>query len=135
MKTIDVVLKNTVHLKPHQRKIVEGTVKEDTVAIPGVFMILPNEEVLAEKKCDVLQTAMEGSSTKVDLPLSNWGNSQIVMKKGGALEEVTRIDKDDEIQKDHSQEKVIVCQTTGATEKRRQELCRRLYATRIKGER
>ena len=50
VKTIDVVLKNTVHLKPHQTKI---TVGEAT--IPGVFMISPNEEVLAEKKCDVVE--------------------------------------------------------------------------------
>ena len=78
VKTIDVVLKKTVHLKPHQTKIVKGTVEEDTVAKPGVFMISPNEEVLAEKKCDVLETVMEGSSTKVELPLSNWGNCQVI---------------------------------------------------------
>ena len=69
-------------------------------------MISPNEEVLADNKCDVLETVMEGSSTKVDLPLSNWGNCPVVMKKGskiGVLEEVTRIGKDDELWKDHSQ--------------------------------
>ena len=51
------------------------------------------------------------------------------MKKGsriGVLEEVTRIGKDDELWKEHSQEKVRVCQTAGPTETRQQELCSRL---------
>ena len=58
-------------------------------------MISPNEEVLAEQKHDVLETVIEGSSIKVDLPLSNWDNCPIVMKKGskiGILEKVTKID-------------------------------------------
>ena len=119
-----VVLKKIVHLKLHQTKV-KQTELEGKVATPRVFMISPNEEVLAEKHCDVLGTVMEGDPTKVTLPLSNWGNCPIVMKKGskiGILEEVTRVSKDDAVWTEVS-EVVRVCQTTKATESQHQELC------------
>ena len=97
--------------------------EEGEGTIPGVFMISPNEKMLAEKHCDVLETVSEGDPTKVTL--SNWGNCPIIMKKGskiGSLEEVTRVDKDDEAWT----EVVRLCQTAKATEGRCQELGSRL---------
>ena len=126
VKTINVVLKETVHLKPHQTKVTKSGLEEGGEAKAGVFMVSPNEEMLAEKHCDVLETVSEGDPTKVTL--SNWGNCPIVMKKGskiGILEEVTRVGKDDDIWTDTT-EVVRLCQTAKATEGRRQELCNRL---------
>lgn len=128
VKTIDVTLRETVHLKPHQTKIVKGALEEEAVAAPGVFMISPNEEMLAEQQCDILETVVEGNATKVTLPISNWGNYPIIKKgsKIGIAEEVNRIGKEDELWADQSPEGVRVCQAVPATENRCQELCSRL---------
>lgn len=52
VKTINVILDETVHLKP---QVIKTVLEENAVATPGVFMISPNEKVLAENNCDVLE--------------------------------------------------------------------------------
>ena len=129
VKTINVVLKKTVHLKPHQTKIIKGDLEENVAATPGVFMISPNEEILAEKHCDVLETMMDDDTTQIAVPLNNWGSCPIVVKKGtkiGVLEEVTRVDKNDNIWTDQPSEVIRLCQTDSAIESRCQELSSQL---------
>ena len=88
-------------------------------------MIALNETVLAERNCDVLETVMSGNINKIAIPLSNWGGSPVVMKKGSkiaVLEKVTRVDKSDDIWTEQSPEIVRICQTNTASTNQCQEL-------------
>ena len=88
-------------------------------------MISPNETVLAERNCDVLETVVSGNVNKITIPLNNWGGSPTVMKKGSKialLEEVTRVDKSDDIWTEQSPEIVRMCQTNTAATSQCQEL-------------
>ena len=125
MKMINVLLNETIHLKPQQSNVVQTVLEEKMVMTAGDFMISPNETALAEKDCDVPETVVSGNVNKIIIPLNNWGSLPVVMKKGskiGVLEEVTRIDKTDDIWTEQSPEVVRVCQTNNVSKSRCQEL-------------
>ena len=54
-------------------------------------MISSNDTILAEKDCDVPGTVESGSVNKVIVPLNNWKDLPVVVRKAsriGVLEEV-----------------------------------------------
>ena len=125
VKVINVLLDKTVHLKPHQSKVIQTVLEAEMMTTTGDFMISPNETVLAERNCDVPEKVVSGNVNKITTPLNNWGGSPIVMKKGSkiaVLEEVTRVDKSDDIWMEQSPEVVRMCQTNTAATCRCQEL-------------
>ena len=125
VKVINVLLDKTVHLKPHQSKVIQTVLEAEMMTTTGDFMISPNETVLAERNCDVPETVVSGNVNKITIPLNNWGGSPIVIKKGSkiaVLEEVTKVDKSDDIWTEQSPEVVRMCQTNTAATSRCQEL-------------
>ena len=44
-------------------------------------MISPNDYVLAEKHCDVLETMMDDDTTQITVPLNNWGSCHAMVKE------------------------------------------------------
>ena len=85
VKVINVLLDKTVHLKPHQSKIIQTVLEVEMMTTTGDFMISPNETVPAERNCDVLVTVVSGNVNKVTIRLNNWGGSPIVIKKGSKI--------------------------------------------------
>ena len=124
-RTIHVVLSETVHLKPNQTKLVKSRVEETESIPPAVWMIGPNEELLAEKNCDMPETLFEGNIATMDIPLNNWGSSPIIMKKGshiGVLEEVSVVSKSEKVWAEQPSEVVRVCQPNSQVAERLKEL-------------
>ena len=71
VKVINVLLDKTVHLKPHQSKVIQTVLEAEMMTTTGDFMISPNGTVLAERNCDVLETVVSGNVNKITIPLNN----------------------------------------------------------------
>ena len=104
-RVLEVILQETVHLKPNQMKLVKGTVPSEGRKDPeeGVWMLSP-EQALREKNCDIPDTLIvAGTESVFHVPLYNSGSLPVLVRKGltiGAVEEVALVGRDDSVWSD-----------------------------------
>ena len=101
--TLHVVVRKSIHLKPGHTKWVEAMVKtadtDDLVPsqVTKCGMIIPNEEVLATKHCDLPEGLWSGDKDAM-IPVTNWGEVPVFITKHsqiGKIEPVDVVSKED----------------------------------------
>ena len=110
---------------PHQTNTVKVCVC-DNVSAPTVKadVIIPKEEVLAVKQCDLLEGLWTGSS-EFYIPITNWGTRPVVLEKGDVVAHIEKVDlvaTNDEVWNEETRASVATINAEGTSERKKQLL-------------